>query len=150
MWFLGNLVTIKAGEELGFTVVECTFRAEHGPPMHLHRNEDETFYLLDGHIRFRCGEAEFDASPGDFVVIPRRTPHAFKVGGGGAHVLIFGTSWHLAGFMADVGDPAPEPVLPSSELPASSAVAEIAERHDMIVVGPPLAAGPDRFYHAPR
>lgn len=142
VWFLGNLVTVKAGEVDGFTIVDVQFRAGHGPPTHYHRHEDEAFYLLSGYIRFRCDGHEFDASPGDFVVIPRGITHAFKVGDGGARSLIFGTSWHLAGFMIDAGAPAAEQVLPPLERYDMNRVAEIAQQHDMVVVGPPLDRGP--------
>jgi hypothetical protein len=57
LWFQGNLMTIKvAGEHTddAVAVVEGTFRAGHGPPLHVHRNEDELFYILDGQMLVAC------------------------------------------------------------------------------------------------
>ncbi len=52
-----------------------------GPPPHIHRREDETFYLVAGHIEFRLGDETITAGPGDFVNVPRDTVHCFHNGG---------------------------------------------------------------------
>ncbi|MDO8189313.1 cupin domain-containing protein [Conexibacter sp. JD483] len=141
VWFSGNLVTIKAGagDAAGPSVLEARMHAGHAPPLHVHNDEDEAFYLLAGALRFRSGDGEFDVAPGDFVLVPRGTPHAFKVGPEGAHTLQFATSGMLAGFMEAAGEPAPEPVPPPHADFDRARVAAVAERFDMTVVGPPLA-----------
>ena len=113
--------------------------AGHAPPLHVHHDEDEAFHLLSGSMRFRCGEEEFDLEPGGFVLVPRGTPHAFRVGPVGAHTLQFGTAGMLAGFMEAAGEPAPEPVMPPNAEFDRARVRAVAERCDMTVVGPPLA-----------
>jgi quercetin dioxygenase-like cupin family protein len=49
-----------------------------GPPSHIHRNEDETFYVLDGTPTFRLGDERIVAGPGDFVNVPRGALHCFR------------------------------------------------------------------------
>ncbi|MGE5374589.1 MAG: cupin domain-containing protein, partial [Bacteroidota bacterium] len=49
-----------------------------GPPPHIHRREDETFYILDGECSIRVGENMLAASSGGFISIPRGTLHCFK------------------------------------------------------------------------
>jgi quercetin dioxygenase-like cupin family protein len=49
-----------------------------GPPPHIHRNENETFYILDGHCTVRLGEERVVAGPGDFVNVPRGVVHGFR------------------------------------------------------------------------
>lgn len=49
-----------------------------GPPPHVHRDEDETFYVLDGSCTFRLGDERVDAGPGDFVNVPRGMVHCFR------------------------------------------------------------------------
>ncbi|MBK9018058.1 MAG: cupin domain-containing protein [Saprospiraceae bacterium] len=49
------------------------------PPPHTHQHEDETYYLLEGEMLFRIGEAEFVGKAGDFVFLPRQLRHEFKV-----------------------------------------------------------------------
>lgn len=140
-WFSGNLMTIKAGEagSDGLTVIEAWLRAGHAPPLHLHTDEDEAFYLLGGGMRFRCGEDEFDVSPGDFVLVPRGVPHAFKVSASGAHTLQVATSGELAAFIEAASDPAPSVELPASAAYDRRRVVAAAAEHGMVVVGPPLA-----------
>ena len=48
-----------------------------GPPLHVHHDAEEIFYIRDGAYRFRCGEAVMEAGPGDVVVVPRETPHTY-------------------------------------------------------------------------
>lgn len=48
-------------------------------PYHTHHNEDEAFYVLDGHVRFVCGGEWLNAGPGTWVYGPREIPHGFKV-----------------------------------------------------------------------
>jgi mannose-6-phosphate isomerase-like protein (cupin superfamily) len=49
-----------------------------GPPPHIHRNEDETFYVLEGTPTFRLGDDRVVATPGDFVNVPKGTLHCFR------------------------------------------------------------------------
>ena len=54
-----------------------------GPPPHIHRNEDETFYVLEGQCTFRLGDDTIIAGAGDFVNVPRGIVHCFR--NDGAH-----------------------------------------------------------------
>jgi len=49
-----------------------------GPPPHIHRKEDETFYILEGEITFQIGGERRVAGPGTFVHMPIGNLHAFK------------------------------------------------------------------------
>ena len=49
-----------------------------GPPPHVHRREDETFYLIEGEVEFLLEEERITAGPGDFVNIPRGAVHCFR------------------------------------------------------------------------
>ncbi|MBS1885601.1 MAG: cupin domain-containing protein [Actinobacteria bacterium] len=73
LWFAGNLMTIKAGTggRPGPTVLEARLHAGHAPPLHVHHDEDEAFYLLAGTMRFRAGDEESDLGAGDFLLVPR-------------------------------------------------------------------------------
>lgn len=46
---------------------------------HRHDGEDELFYLLDGELQGFCGEDQWTAVPGTFVLVPRDQPHGFVV-----------------------------------------------------------------------
>jgi mannose-6-phosphate isomerase-like protein (cupin superfamily) len=45
-------------------------------PKHVHANEDEMFYVLEGEHIVECGEEEFRLGPGDLVFLPRGVPHS--------------------------------------------------------------------------
>src|SRR2546421_8105252 len=78
---LGNPWTIKAGvEDTGgsLAVMEGTFRPRSGGPAHVHRQHEETFYVLEGEFLFQLGTQSVKATAGTFVFVPRDVPHAFE------------------------------------------------------------------------
>jgi mannose-6-phosphate isomerase-like protein (cupin superfamily) len=44
--------------------------------LHIHHNEDEIYYVLEGEHEFVCGEQVFRLSPGATIFMPRGVPHA--------------------------------------------------------------------------
>ncbi len=75
-----RLRILEAGEltshRLG--IVEVTL-APHtpGPPQHIHREHDETFYVVSGRPSFTSGNDEFTASVGELIIAGIGTPHTF-------------------------------------------------------------------------
>ena len=64
--FLGNEMVLKAvSRDSGgqFALVEFTMAAGFGgPPPHVHHAHDETFYVIEGEMRFRVDEREIRRS----------------------------------------------------------------------------------------
>jgi quercetin dioxygenase-like cupin family protein len=58
---------------------------------HLHRNGEESFYVLDGSFAFTVGEDEIAAGPGSFIVVPRGTRHVMRAETGGGRFLTLWT-----------------------------------------------------------
>ena len=52
-----------------------------GPPPHIHRNEDETFYVVEGQCDFLLGQETVTGGVGDFINVPRGTVHRFHNAG---------------------------------------------------------------------
>ncbi|MBK8555253.1 MAG: cupin domain-containing protein [Lewinellaceae bacterium] len=78
----GAIITwLATGKDTGgqFSMFEAKGIPGMEPPPHVHTNEDETYYLLEGEMRFRVGAEEFIGKPGDFVFLPRNVRHEFKV-----------------------------------------------------------------------
>lgn len=48
-----------------------------GPGAHLHENNDEVFYILEGNVTVLIGEQTISASKGTFIRIPAKTMHDF-------------------------------------------------------------------------
>lgn len=72
-----NLAT---GEQTGgaYVLTEAKVYPGGGPPPHIHRREDEAFYILEGELTFTVGGQRIVAGPGAFLQAPRDIPHAFK------------------------------------------------------------------------
>jgi quercetin dioxygenase-like cupin family protein len=141
-WWQGGLYRMKAraadtGGALG--LVEASLYRGFGPPLHVHRREDEAFYVIDGEIRFRQDQEEFVAGAGSWVWGPRDVPHTFKVESEGARALILVTPGGFERMFEVGGVPladAPKP--PVQEYDPDETVA-ISEQFGFEVIGPQLA-----------
>jgi quercetin dioxygenase-like cupin family protein len=63
------------GARFDFMVGDVGYLA--GPPLHVHREQDDTFFVLDGVLTVQVGEELFDLGPGDFASVPPGIPHTF-------------------------------------------------------------------------
>jgi quercetin dioxygenase-like cupin family protein len=61
-----------------YFAMEATVAPGGGPPPHIHRHEDETFYVVEGQCGILLGEEWITAGVGDFVNVPRGTVHRFQ------------------------------------------------------------------------
>jgi mannose-6-phosphate isomerase-like protein (cupin superfamily) len=71
-------ILVRASAETtggAFTVFEEVPPMVDTPP-HVHENEDELFYVLEGEHVFEVGEETFRLGPGGVAFAPRRIPHA--------------------------------------------------------------------------
>lgn len=60
-------------------LVECTLAPGWGgPPQHIHREHDESFFILTGTVKFTSGHDELLATSGALVTAPIGVPHAFS------------------------------------------------------------------------
>ncbi len=50
-----------------------------GPPLHIHPDFDEMFYVTKGEVKFKVGEDIFFLKVGDNIFIPRNVPHCFTI-----------------------------------------------------------------------
>jgi putative tryptophan/tyrosine transport system substrate-binding protein len=100
-----------------------------GPPLHIHRAEDEFFYVVKGEFDFQLGDCITRAPARSFVFIPKDTVHTFLHVGEGPGVLL-GTV-HPGGFEGLFQE------LPGADLERLKA---LFKKYHMDVVGPPLKA----------
>jgi quercetin dioxygenase-like cupin family protein len=107
-------------------------------PLHIHRTHDEAFFVLHGEIRGVLGDAEWSASGGAFVWLPRGVAHAFQgVSEIPAEVLVMSVPGGFDAFVADAGEPFRDGETPTVALDPAL-LTEIAARHDIDIVGPPV------------
>ncbi len=88
-WF-GATATLKASSP-GLGAVEFLIRPGDEPPLHVHKNEDEWFYMLEGEVTFHVGGENHAGATGAFVCFPRGIPHTFTVQSPTARFLLFNT-----------------------------------------------------------
>jgi quercetin dioxygenase-like cupin family protein len=140
--FRETLVEIRlsvADHADGLSIVEHRMPCGEAPPLHVHRNEDEIFYLLRGTIRFEVGGDTLTAWPGDVVVAPKGVPPRFVVTSeDGAHCLTIMKGGDFETVIREVSHPAtPLETRPADD--TARLLAALARNH-IDVVGPPLAA----------
>src|ERR1700686_4940116 len=76
----GNLV---GSIDASFVIAEWKdVGASPGPPrfiapLHLHRNDDEAWYVLEGTLVVRVGDEDIEVRAGSSVLVPRGTPHTY-------------------------------------------------------------------------
>jgi len=142
-WFQPNRMTVKATAETtggAFGLLESEIAAGSSPPLHVHHREDESFWVLEGTIRFRAGEEEFVGGPGSFVFLPRDLPHTFRVEGDApARVLTLLTPGGGERFFVDGGRTPEGPGLPPAGPPDVDLLRRVSADYGAEIVGPPLA-----------
>jgi quercetin dioxygenase-like cupin family protein len=141
IWFLDCLVrdlSPQAGGDAPLAMMEVRSPAGSQPPPHVHHNEDEGFFVLEGAITLFTPDAEVALGPGEFAVGPKGVPHTFRAGDAGARVLTISTPGGFADFVRAMGVPAEREELPVLEGPPDIVrLTEIAARHGIEFVGPP-------------
>jgi mannose-6-phosphate isomerase-like protein (cupin superfamily) len=75
---------VLGGADAGFVVAEWSDPggpADEPPrpiaPLHVHLEDDEAWYVLEGALRFRVGDREIEAPAGSAVFGPHGVPHTF-------------------------------------------------------------------------
>ena len=72
-------------------------------PLHVHRDEDELFYVLEGAHVFRVGDEEYEVGPGGVVFAPRGIPHSQRrVVAGEGRELVLTTPGGFDGFFREL------------------------------------------------
>jgi mannose-6-phosphate isomerase-like protein (cupin superfamily) len=146
IWFTNAEMTIKATAATTdgqLCLIEMRAPAGHGPPMHVHHDEHEAFYVLEGELELICGGERSTAGPGAFAFLPRGIAHTFRViGDRPVRMLSIGIPGGLERFFCEAGRPAEGDGLPPEAPVDVAALGAIAARHNLEFVGPPLAAMP--------
>ena len=62
-------------------VIEQANQRRGGPPLHVHKGEDELFYVLNGEYLVQVGNKRFSLKTGDCILGPRGVPHAWAFAG---------------------------------------------------------------------
>lgn len=114
--------------EQAVDVVEMTVHEGGEPPFHLHRNEDEWFYVVEGTIAFWVDDAVVEGGPGTFAYAPKDVPHTYAVRSGSARMLIGSNTANFTRiFEAFAG-------LPADATPEQAGA--VLDEHGIVMLGP--------------
>lgn len=76
-------MTLKAGSDDttgSFSLLEADEPPGFGPPLHVHDDAAEAFYVLAGEYLVFIDDVEYRCPVGSFVFVPAGVPHGFRVG----------------------------------------------------------------------
>lgn len=113
------------------TVLEAEEPPGFGPPLHVHHDAAEAFYVLEGEYVMYLDDREFVCPTGSFVFIPLGVRHGFRVGDVPSRKLNFYFPAAMIGYFDDLATALRATDVDERELD------EIARRHAMEIVGPP-------------
>jgi len=131
---LGNFaMSVKAtGAETGaaFSLLEAAEPPNFGPPMHIHHDCAEAFYVLEGEYLIFIEGAEKRCPAGSFIFIPSGVRHGFRVGDKPSRKLNLYAPAAMVGYFHEL----------SAAIKRGEAdpnvLHDLARRHAMEVVGP--------------
>jgi mannose-6-phosphate isomerase-like protein (cupin superfamily) len=134
-----NEISIKiSSRDTGgeYTVFESWTEPLSGPPLHLHHEQDECWYILEGHYRFQVDGKDLYASNGDTVLAPRGTRHTFQcIGTTPGRLLTTVIPGGLDLFFEEI-----ETLVSAGTAPDPVQLVPIFQKHRLELLGPPLAA----------
>jgi quercetin dioxygenase-like cupin family protein len=140
VWVVGDRYTILAsGEQTGgaYALVEALVPPGGGPPPHIHRREDEAFYVLEGSLTFQSDGQTLAGTPGAWITLPRGSLHSFRnTGATPARMLILVAPAGLERYFLEVGTESAEPVPVTPE--AIGRLLAAAPRYGLEVQAPVL------------
>ncbi|GAA3657052.1 hypothetical protein GCM10023079_52490 [Streptomyces chitinivorans] len=136
VWLSGDVYTVKlTHEESGgsLTFLEASVPPGGGPPLHIHADADEAFYLLSGELDITAGGRNYAVRSGDFVFIPKGTAHRFRNNGlhAARQLLLFSPSGVDRFFLEAGSSPVPGTPPPPPEAEDLPRVVAIGERHHL-------------------
>jgi quercetin dioxygenase-like cupin family protein len=143
VWWKSGRITVKAsGAETSnaFSQVVSDDPRGSGPPLHLHHNEDETFYVLEGEVTVLVGEERVDLSAGDYLFAPREVAHAYIVRSERARMLGTLCPAGLEQLIVSLGVPVTGTEPPTDTvMPPMDEMVRLFASYGCEILGPPLS-----------
>jgi quercetin dioxygenase-like cupin family protein len=114
----------------GQLIIENTFLSKGGPARHLHYDQDEWFYAVEGEFIFEAGPEKIRIKPGDSLLGPRNVPHVWAYSGGtrGWILIVFMPAGKMEAFFREVTK--------ANAMPPQDP--GLWQAHGMELLGPPL------------
>jgi len=141
VWWMTGRVTVKAGpDETGnaFSQFEVNDPRGTAPPLHVHHNEDEAFYVLDGEVTALVGDERIDLRTGDYCFAPRGIRHTWIVRSEHARMLVTVTPAGIDQLFVSLGVPVTGSERPTETvMPPMPELVRLFAAHGIEILGPP-------------
>jgi mannose-6-phosphate isomerase-like protein (cupin superfamily) len=129
----GFNMSVKATHEDtsgAFTLLEADEPANFGPPVHVHRDAAEAFYVLEGEYVLFIEGREYRCAARSFIFIPAGIEHGFRVGSAASRKLNLYAPAAMVGYFDDLSD-----AIKSGQV-EPDVLSKIALTHGMEIRGP--------------
>ena len=134
-WAVGAKGTIK-----GPNVYELENPPGWEVGLHVHDEDDEVHYYLEGDVVVTCGDDEFKGQPGTLAFLPKGVPHALKFGEAGHGRWLWISPKNRDELFRELGVPTSEPEPSADQIDIEAAVAAF-EKHGMRFLEDPSEHG---------
>ena len=114
-------------------IIEVTDDRKGGPPRHLHHEQAEWFYVIDGEYAAAFGDERYRLRPGGSILALRNVPHgsAHAGGGIGRQLLVFRPAGKMEAFFGELAK--------VEGIPQREELQILFNSHGMDITGPPLS-----------
>ena len=140
VWWKSGRATIKAGPgETGnaFSQLVMDEPRGSGTPLHVHHNEDETFYIVEGQVTM-FGDERIDLEAGDYFFVPRGVVHAYLVRSERARMLVTISPSGTEQLFVSLGVPVTGSEPPTETvMPPMPELVRLFAAHGTEIIGPP-------------
>jgi quercetin dioxygenase-like cupin family protein len=140
-WWKTGRMTVKAGgAETGHAFAQTESFDPRGTatPLHVHHNEDEAFYVVEGEVTVLVGGERIDLGAGDYLFAPRDLPHATIVTSESARYITTISPAGLEELFVELGIPVTEGEQPvEAVLPPMPEVVRRFAGYGVDIIGPP-------------
>lgn len=122
---------VSAQDSSGIFIVENTVYTKGGSARHIHHDQDEWLYALDGEFIVELAQDRTRLKSGDSIFLPRNVPHVWAYAGNtpGRILLVYIPAGKVEGFFREV----------TSAQARSPQDPDLWRAYNMELVGPPLS-----------
>lgn len=131
----GEFVCKVSGQDThgGLCIYDTVRTARGGPPLHIHHEQDEWFYVREGAFVVQVGDQRFHLTTGDSLLAPRKIPHAFaNVSEIGKLIVAFQPAGSIEELFSEIA------ALSRLRIPTLEDWQNVSRRNGVDIVGPPL------------
>jgi mannose-6-phosphate isomerase-like protein (cupin superfamily) len=133
----GQPMIVKADSEAtagAYSLIEYSHAAGAlGPPVHIHNEHEEAFYVLDGALTLLLGDETVTVEAGGFAVVPRGVRHSPSNAGAVPVRFFFISSPPMEQFFVEMNDL----LATTGGRPSPAQLRDIGERHDSYFIDLP-------------